>query len=55
MLETDLVGKTIIAIENDCINVLKLKFSDGTEVDLWADTIPIPSGELAGIYIDEDI
>ncbi len=51
--ETDLVGKTIQSINNDCVNVLKLTFTDGTELELWAETaVRTFAGEIPGIYVD---
>jgi hypothetical protein len=51
--ETDLVGKTIQSINNDCVNVLKLMFTDGTELELWAETaVRTFAGEIPGIYVD---
>jgi hypothetical protein len=47
------VGKTIQSIDSGCVNVLKLKFTDGTELELWAETaISTNAGDIPGIYVD---
>lgn len=51
---TDVVGKTIESIENSSINVLRLKFTDGTSVELWAeDAVYTPAGNIPGIFVDD--
>lgn len=50
----DVVGKTIESIENDSVNVLRLKFTDGTSVELWAeDAVYTPMGNIPGIFVDD--
>lgn len=52
--EKDLVGKTIESFENNAVNVLRVKFTDGTTLELWAeDAISTPMGTIAGIYVDD--
>ena len=50
----DLVGKTIVEVENASVNHLVLKFSDGTKVELWAeDAVNTIAGSIPGIFIDD--
>ncbi|HEY5268169.1 MAG TPA: hypothetical protein VII94_03465 [Candidatus Saccharimonadales bacterium] len=50
---SDLVGKTIQRISNRSVNVLKLTFSDGTKLELWAeDAISTPMGSIPGIFAE---
>lgn len=52
--DTDLVGKTIASIDSTCVNVLKLKFTDDTELELWAETaVSTNMGSIPGIFVDE--
>lgn len=52
--EKDLVGKTIESYENSSVNVLTLKFTDGTKLELWTETaISSPFGDIAGIFVEE--
>jgi hypothetical protein len=37
--QDDFVGKTITAVDNSAVNVLKFKFSDGTELQLWSEIV----------------
>jgi hypothetical protein len=50
----DLVGKTIVEVENASVNHLVLKFSDGTKAELWAeDAVNTIAGSIPGIFIDD--
>ena len=50
----DLVGKTIQEVDNDCTNVLKLKFTDGSKAELWAeDAVQTSYGNIPGIFIED--
>lgn len=52
--DKDLVGKTIISIDTTSANVLKMKFSDGTDLELWADdAISTEYGSIPGIFVEE--
>lgn len=52
--DSDVVGKTIKSIENDSVNVLRLTFTDGTSVELWAeDAVYTPMGNIPGIFVDD--
>lgn len=52
--KNDLVGKTIKSINNRSVNVLKLTFTDGTKLELWAETaINTPFGSVPGIFAEE--
>jgi hypothetical protein len=54
VIDKDLVGKTIKAIENESINVLCLKFTDGTEIKLWAEqAVATKSGMIPGIFVSD--
>ncbi len=51
----DLVGKTIKSIDNSSVNVLKLLFTDGTYVELWAeDAVATSAGSIPGIFIEDN-
>lgn len=52
--DSDVIGKTIKSIENDSVNVLRLTFTDGTSVELWAeDAVYTPMGNIPGIFVDD--
>ncbi len=52
--DADMVGKTIESIENSSVNVLRLKFTDGTSVELWAeDAIHTKFGNIPGIFVED--
>lgn len=52
--DADLVGKTIKSFDNKAVNVLKLSFTDGTELELWAeDAVYTTAGNIPGIYVDD--
>lgn len=51
----DFVGKTVSRIENVAFNTLKLHFSDGTSVELWAETNALCGGlNLPGIFVFDE-
>lgn len=53
--ETDLVGKTIQSIDNQSVNVLKLTFTDGSKLELWAeDAVHTQFGNIPGIFCDDE-
>jgi hypothetical protein len=53
--QTDLVGKTIQSIDNDSFNYLRLNFSDGTSLELWAEqAVHTSAGSIPGIFVEED-
>jgi hypothetical protein len=53
--QTDLVGKTIQSIDNDSFNYLRLNFSDGTSLELWAEqAVHTSVGSIPGIFVEED-
>jgi hypothetical protein len=49
VINSDMVGKTIRKIDNKCVNVLKIWFSDDTYLELWAE---IYSSGIPVIEID---
>ena len=52
--ESDIVGKTIKSIKNTCVNVLELKFTDNTSLELWAETAQhTAAGNIPGIFVDD--
>ena len=51
--ESDLVGKTIQSMEHQSVNVLRLRFTDGTSLELWAeDAVSTEYGPLPGIFVE---
>ena len=49
------VGKTISAIEAECINTWNFKFTDGTSQKMWAETaINTPYGGIPGILFPDE-
>lgn len=54
IVDADLVGKTVKSIDNNAVNVLKLSFTDGTHLELWAeDAVYTPAGNIAGIFAED--
>lgn len=52
--ETDLVGKTIQSIDNTSVNVLKLTFTDGSKLELWAEqAVSTQFGDIPGIFAED--
>ena len=52
--ESDLVGKTIESIDNKSVNVLKLTFTDGSKLELWAeDAVHTQFGNIPGIFAED--
>ncbi len=52
--DSDVVGKTVKSVENSSVNVLRLTFTDGTSVELWAeDAVYTPMGSIPGIFVDD--
>ena len=52
--ESDLVGKTIDRIDHTSVNVLKLTFTDGTKLELWAeDAVHTQFGNIPGIFAED--
>jgi hypothetical protein len=52
--ESDLVGKTIKSIDNGSVNVLKLEFTDGSKLELWAEqAISTQFGDIPGIFAED--
>lgn len=52
--DSDLVGRTVKSVDNSCVNVVKLTFSDDSKLELWAETaISLESGDIPGIFVDE--
>jgi len=52
--DKDLVGKTIKAIDNSSVNVVRLTFTDDTSLELWAeDAVHTQFGNIPGIFVEE--
>jgi hypothetical protein len=52
--QTDLVGKTVQSISNQSVNVLKLNFTDGTSLELWAEqAVYTQAGSIPGIFVED--
>lgn len=52
--EKDIVGKTVKSFDNNSVNVVKLEFTDGTSLELWAeDAVYTPMGNIPGIFVDD--
>jgi len=52
--DADVVGKTIKSIDNGSVNVLRLTFTDGTSLELWAeDAVYTPMGNIPGIFVED--
>lgn len=52
--ENDLVGKTIQSIDHTSVNVLKLTFTDGTKLELWAEqAVSTNFGDIPGIFAED--
>lgn len=50
----DLIGKTVRSFNNDSVNVLKLEFTDGSKLELWAeDAVSTVAGFIPGIFVDD--
>ena len=52
----DFEGKTIApgGVDSSCVNVVKLTFTDGTKLDLWAeDALYTEAGCIPGIFVDD--
>ena len=53
--DSDLVGKTVQSIDNKSVNVLKLTFTDGTELELWAeDVVHTDFGDIPGFLVEDN-
>lgn len=54
--DSDLVGKTIQSIQNDSVNVVRLTFTDGSTVELWAEqAIRTLFGDIPGIFVEDSV
>ena len=55
LLPTDIIGKTVVGVENNAVNVVKLYFSDQTTLELWAeDAVRTPYGGIPGIFVEDE-
>jgi hypothetical protein len=53
---TDCVGKTIESINNDCVNVLTLIFTDKSTLELCAeDAVCVSAGTIPGIFVEDSL
>lgn len=54
--DSDLVGKTIKAIDSHAVNVVRLYFTDDTVLDLYAEeAINTIAGPIPGIFTDDSL
>jgi len=54
--ENDLIGKTIKSVDAGAVNVLKIVFTDGATLQLWAeDAVNTSAGSIPGIFVDEPV
>ena len=52
--DKDMVGKTIKSIDNKSVNVVKIEFTDGTKLELWAEAAVYTSGgSIPGIFAED--
>jgi len=52
--DTDLVGKSIKAIDNSSVNTLVLIFTDDSTLEIWAEEAVITSaGSIPGIFVND--
>lgn len=52
--DRDLLGKTIYTIDTKSTNVLRLNFTDGTSLELWAEmAVYTPCGSIPGIFVED--
>lgn len=55
-IDADLNGKTIKSFDATSANVLKLAFTDGTTLELWAeDAVSTQYGNIPGIFVEDNI
>lgn len=53
--DKDMIGKTIKSIDNKSVNVLKIIFTDGTSLELWAeDAVHTAFGNISGIFVEDN-
>ena len=51
----DLIGKTIESLDNSSVNVIRLKFTDGTTLELWSEIeIHTPHGDIPGFFVNKN-
>jgi hypothetical protein len=51
----DLNGKTIQSFDNAAVNVVRLKFTDGSELELWAEeAVSTQFGTIPGIFVEDN-
>lgn len=52
--EGDLAGKTIQAVDTSAVNVTKITFTDGSALEIWAETaVQTPYGSIPGFFVEE--
>lgn len=53
---SDLVGKTIKAIDNSASNCLTLSFTDGTTLELFTEIVVATiRGDIHGIFVSDNL
>lgn len=54
IVDTDFAGKTIVSVSNESVNVLKFTFSDGSNLELWAEPAVFTQfGNISGFFVEE--
>ena len=49
----DLEGKTIVTVNTESVNVLSLKFSDETSLEIWADVATyVGNNFIPGFFVE---
>lgn len=52
--DKDIVGKTVVSIDAGACNVVRLHFSDGTKLEMWAeDVVQTSYGNIPGILVED--
>jgi hypothetical protein len=52
--EGDLAGKTIQSVDTSAVNVTRITFSDGSSLDIWAETaVQTQFGDIPGFFVEE--
>lgn len=54
LVASDLEGKTITSVDTTAVNVIKIMFTDGTSLDIWAeDAVYTPFGNIPGFSVED--
>lgn len=50
----DFVGKVVAKVDSSAHNVTRFEFTDGTTLELWAESFHSLAGGIPGIFVDDD-